>query len=64
VFREMCSDEYTDVLIEKLKKYGKVKIPTVSDWEVKQILADLILRGYKVRYEDGFFVLEGFRKRQ
>jgi hypothetical protein len=60
----MLDNEYTDVLMRKLRKYGKVKVPMLSEREVKYILADLISRGYKVRYEDGFFVFEGFRDRE
>jgi hypothetical protein len=52
----MLDKEYTDVIMEKLKKYGKVKVSMLSEREVKYVLADLISRGYKVRYEDGFFV--------
>lgn len=57
----MLDKEYTDVIMEKLKKYGKVKVSMLSEREVKYVLADLISRGYKVRYEDGFFVFEGFQ---
>jgi hypothetical protein len=59
----MLDKEYTDVIMEKLKKYRKVKVPTLSEREVKYILADLISRGYKVRYEDGFFIFEGLQDR-
>jgi hypothetical protein len=60
----MFSDEYSNVLLKKLKKYRKVKVPVVSEHEARYILADLISRGYKVRYEDGFFILEDHRGQQ
>jgi hypothetical protein len=53
-------NEYADVIAKKLMIYRKVRVPTISEKEAKYILADLISRGFKVRYENGFFVLEGF----
>jgi hypothetical protein len=50
-------DEYVNVLLRELLKYGRIKIPSISEDHAKKILAMLIVKGIKVKFENGYLVL-------
>jgi len=50
-------EEYVRILKDQLPRYGKIRIPTVSDDQAKRILAKLKAIGLEVKFEDGWFTL-------
>ena len=50
-------EEYVRILKDQLPRYGKIRIPTISDDQAKRILAKLKAIGLDVRFEDGWFTL-------
>jgi len=50
-------EEYVRILKDQLPRYGKIRIPTVSDDQEKRILAKLKAIGLEVKFEDGWFTL-------
>jgi len=50
-------EEYVRILKDQLPRYGKIRIPTISDEQAKRILAKLKAIGLDVRFEDGWFTL-------
>ena len=50
-------EEYVRILKDQLPRYGRIRIPTISDEQAKRILAKLKAVGLDVRFEDGWFTL-------
>jgi len=50
-------EEYVRILKDQLPRYGKIRIPTISDDQAKRILAKLKAIGLEVKFEDGWFTL-------
>jgi len=50
-------EEYVRILKDQLPRYGRIRIPTISDEQAKRILAKLKAIGLDVRFEDGWFTL-------
>jgi hypothetical protein len=50
-------EEYVRILIDQLPRYGRIRIPTISDEQAKRILAKLKANGLEVKFNDGWFVL-------
>jgi len=50
-------EEYVRILKDQLPRYGKIRIPTISDEQAKRILAKLKAIGLEVKFEDGWFTL-------
>ncbi len=50
-------EEYVRILKEQLPRYGRIRIPTISEDQAKRILAKLKAIGLEVRFEDGWFTL-------
>jgi len=50
-------EEYVRILKDQLPRYGKIRIPTVSDDQAKRILAKLKAIGLEAKFEDGWFIL-------
>ena len=50
-------EEYVRILKDQLPRYGRIRIPTVSDEQAKRILAKLKAIGLEVKFEDGWFIL-------
>ena len=50
-------EEYVRILKDQLPRYGKIRIPTISDDQAKRILAKLKASGLEVKFEDGWFIL-------
>ena len=50
-------EEYVRILKDQLPRYGRIRIPTVSDEQAKRILAKLKAIGLEVKFEDGWFTL-------
>jgi len=50
-------EEYVRILKDQLPRYGKIRIPTISDEQAKRILAKLKAIGLEAKFEDGWFTL-------
>jgi len=50
-------EEYVRILKDQLPRYGKIRIPTITEEQAKRILAKLKAIGLDVRFEDGWFIL-------
>jgi hypothetical protein len=50
-------DEFVNVLLRQLPKYGRIKIPSISEDQAKKIIAMLIAKGIRAKFEDGYLVL-------
>jgi len=50
-------EEYVRILKDQLPRYGKIRIPTISDDQAKRILAKLKANGLDAKFEDGWFIL-------
>jgi len=50
-------EEYVRILKDQLPRYGRIRIPTISDEQAKRILAKLKAIGLEVKFEDGWFTL-------
>jgi len=50
-------EEYVRILKDQLPRYGKIRIPTISDDQAKRILAKLKAIGLEAKFEDGWFTL-------